>query len=84
MRATICTGNLRANPIRISGSLHCSWNLIVKAWPATVSLELAFRTIKRRTTALAHIRALLPKRVVLARERHLCALVDDNAFLFSA
>lgn len=81
MRPTIGTGNLRAKPIRINTPLHRTRNLIIKTWPPTVSLKLALRTIKRRTTTLTHIRALLPKRKILTRKRHLRTLTHNNPLL---
>jgi hypothetical protein len=81
MRPTIGTSNLRANPIRIHTPLHRARNLIIKTRPPTISLKLTLRTVKRRAAAFAHVRALIPKRIILTSKRHLRPLIHNNPLL---
>jgi hypothetical protein len=81
MRPTISTRNLRANTIRIHTPIHSPRNLIIKTRPPTIRLKLTLRTIQRRPTTLTHIRALIPKRKILTRKRHLRTLIHDNPLL---
>jgi hypothetical protein len=73
---------LCALTINVGYSFHCPEYFVIKARPPTMRLKLMLRAIKLGSTASTNIGPLLPKCIVSARKRHLCALPYNNMLFF--
>jgi hypothetical protein len=74
--------NFCAPAIRIHMPLDTPWVLIIKTRPTTARMKFCFRRIERIIATPANERARRKQPVVLARERHLRALINDDSFFF--
>jgi len=79
MATTAGALDLHSLAVRIGHALHGPRNLLVERRPTAVRLKLAVRSVERGAALLAGVGAGFEVPVVLARERHLRALVEDNA-----
>ena len=84
MGTTISALDFRPHTIGIWEVFYSSGDFVVKAWPSAARLKFALGTVKFRSTALTHISALIPERIVFACERHLSAFMHNNLLLFGS
>ena len=73
--------DLHPLPVRVGEAANRPGDLPVEGWPATMRIEFVVRAVERCTTPLALVRSGGEESVVLARERRLGPLVDDDPFL---
>ncbi len=79
---TICTTDFRTTAVSIRNFLHCSRDLLIKAWPATTGVKLRVRRVELGVAAAACIRAFPKLAVVRTRKRRLrTSVFDDVLFL---
>src|SRR5688572_33181218 len=75
--------DLDPTAVRVRQPSHSTRDLLIERWPAATGVELRIRDVQRRVAPSADVRALDKEVVVLARERPLGALVDDDPGLLA-
>ena len=80
--AAVSTLDFGSHAVGVRQPPNRARDFLVKAWPATVRLKLAFRTVQPSSAAFADVGAFFPERVILPSERHFGAFVHDNLFFF--
>jgi hypothetical protein len=82
MGAAVGALDLCSFAVGVGESLYCAGDFFVEAWPAAVCFEFAFGTVEFGAATFTDIGAFVPECIVFAGERHLCAFVDYDLFLF--
>jgi hypothetical protein len=82
MGTTPMTPNLRPLTIWIGESVDRVGNLVIKARPSALCIELIEREIQRRITPSANKNTRLCVTIILTTPRIFCSTVHDNPFFF--
>ena len=84
MRSTFGTGYFSSDTVWIRASFYCSWDFFIETWPATIGIELTFRTIKLRSASSADICSSLPVVVEQPSEGQFGSFMDNYSLFFKS
>lgn len=77
---TRSTGNFCSHAICVHSALHCTWNFLIKAWPAAAGVKFGIRSVQWRIAPSTHVGSLEKKIIILPCAGRFRTFMDDYIF----